>query len=95
MNRSNMKKYLIPCLAIVALAVMPGCKKQKSSTTGQGLNSSKWGGFEKHEYPGQETGPGLVLVEGGTFVMGSHEQNVIFSNDNLKKRVTVQPFLYG
>ncbi len=92
MNRSNMKKYLIPCLAIVALAVMPGCKKQKSSTTGQGLNSSKWGGFEKHEYPGQETGPGLVLVEGGTFVMGSHEQNVIFSNDNLKKRVTVQPF---
>lgn len=92
MNRRNMKKYIIPCLALAAMAIMPGCKKSKSSSTGQTYNSSKWGGFEKHAYEGQETGPGLVLVEGGTFVMGSHEQNVVFSNDNLKRRVTVQSF---
>ena len=79
-------------MALAALAVMPGCRKNKSATTGQGYNSSKWGGFENHKYKGQETGPGLVLVEGGTFTMGSHEQNVVFSNDNLMRKATVKSF---
>ncbi len=74
------------------MLALPACKKNKSATTGQGYNSSKWGGFEVHKYKGQETGPGLVLIEGGSFVMGSHEENVTFSNDNFKKKVTVQSF---
>lgn len=92
MNCRNMKKYIVPCLVLAAFTVMPGCRKKRSATTGQGYNSYKWGGFEKHKYKGQETGPGLVLIEGGTFTMGSHEQNVIFSNDNLMRKVTVQSF---
>jgi len=87
-----MKKLIIPCLALAAVMILPSCKKNKSATTGQGYNNAKWGGFEKHEYKGQETGPGLMLVEGGAFVMGSHEQNVLFTNDNYKRKVTVQSF---
>jgi len=87
-----MKKIIIPCIAVIVMLALPACKKNKSATTGQGYNSSKWGGFEVHKYKGQETGPGLVLIEGGSFVMGSHEENVTFSNDNFKKKVTVQSF---
>jgi formylglycine-generating enzyme len=88
-----MKTKIFSALALIAiLTYVPACKKQKSATTGQGLNDPKWGGFEKHKYRGQETGPGLVLIEGGTFKMGSVEQDVEWKYDNLERRVTVNTF---
>lgn len=68
------------------------CKKERSSTTGWKYNDTKWGGFEKHEYDGQETGPGLVLVKGGTFTMGSSENDVLYEHDNIERKVTVASF---
>lgn len=68
------------------------CKKQRSSTTGWGYNDPKWGGYEKVDYQGQETGPGLVFIEGGTFTMGSMEQDLTLEHNNLKRRVTVNSF---
>jgi gliding motility-associated lipoprotein GldJ len=65
---------------------------QKSSTTGWKYNDSKWGGFEKHKFKEQETGPGLVFIEGGTFVMGASEQDVTYDRNNLKRRETVNSF---
>ena len=50
--------------------------KEKSSSTGWNYNDEKNGGFEKVEYTEQETGPGLVLIEGGTFSMGRTEQDI-------------------
>ena len=40
----------------------------------------------------QETGPGLLLVEGGTFTMGRTEQDVMYDWNNRPARVTVSSF---
>ncbi len=39
-----------------------------------------------------EPGPGLVLIPGGTFMMGGGEKDVEFSMDNRIRQVTVQSF---
>lgn len=78
--------------SLCALLLFSSCKKEVSSTTGWNYNDTKWGGFEKRDYPGQATGPNLVLVEGGTFTMGVTEQDVMFEYDNVPRRVTVSSF---
>ena len=40
----------------------------------------------------QETGPGLIFVEGGTFTMGSVEDDLTYSWDNIPRRTTVSSF---
>ena len=55
-------------------------------------NDPNWGGFEVAPYEEQETGPGLVLVTGGTFVMGRTEQDVTYQWDNVPRRVSVSSF---
>lgn len=87
----RLNKFTIGLLS-VALMTTVACKKEKSSSTGWGYNDSKWGGFEKHEYAGQETGPGLVLVHGGAFTMGSSEQDVTYEHNNIERKVTVPSF---
>lgn len=68
------------------------CQKQKSDITGWNYNDPANGGFEVVDYPGQETGPNLVLIQGGTFVMGNTEQDVMFEHHNIPRRVTVSSF---
>jgi len=82
-------KLFILSLGIVFFA---SCSKESSSTTGWAYNDTKNGGFEVAPFVEQETGPGLVLVEGGTFVMGRTEQDPMFRNDNLARRVSVNSF---
>ncbi|MEM6965446.1 MAG: SUMF1/EgtB/PvdO family nonheme iron enzyme [Bacteroidota bacterium] len=75
------------------LFVLASCgKKESSSTTGWKYNDQKWGGFEKLDYRGQVTGPNLVLVEGGTFNMGTVDQDVTFDWNAIPRRVTVSSF---
>jgi hypothetical protein len=66
--------------------------KNVSKTTGQSYNDAKWGGFANPKYKGQETGPGLVLVEGGNFVMGNTETDLQYDNNNVERSVTVNSF---
>ena len=40
----------------------------------------------------QETGPGLVMIEGGTFTMGRAEQDVMYDWNNRPARVSVSSF---
>lgn len=88
-----MKKRSIALIALMGAFLLPtGCKKEKSAVTGWNYNDAKWGGFETYDYAGQETGPGLVLVEGGTFTMGSSEQDVLYDHNNIERRVTVPSF---
>ncbi len=70
------------------------CKnKAVSPTTGWEYNNPDNGGFEVDlDYYEQETGPGLVLVEGGTFSMGRVEQDVLYDWNNIPRRVTVSSF---
>jgi len=67
-------------------------RKGESSKTGWAYNDSKMGKFEVAEYVEQEAGPGLVLIEGGTFTMGSSEQDVMYDWNSMRKRVTVSSF---
>ncbi|MFM7233196.1 MAG: SUMF1/EgtB/PvdO family nonheme iron enzyme [Flavobacteriales bacterium] len=80
---------------LVAIAVASGltsCDKQTSGATGWAYNDEKNGGFERQDFVEQETGPGLVLVEGGTFTMGRVEDDLNFTWDNIPRRVTVSSF---
>lgn len=78
-------------VAFIGLALV-SCQKDGSNTTGWNYNDPKNGGFEVVNYEGQETGPGLVFVEGGTFSMGRVEQDVRYDWDNIPRRVTVSSF---
>ena len=71
---------------------MSSCEKSNSGATGWNYNDPKTGGYERPEYIEQETGPGLVLVEGGTFTMGRVEDDMNFTWDNIPRRVTVSSF---
>ncbi len=91
----NFKRNIIGRLSVVTLfiLIMSSCtKKEQSSTTGWDYNNPENGGFEVKAYEEQETGPGLVFIEGGTFVMGRTEQDVMYNWDNVPRRVTVRSF---
>jgi formylglycine-generating enzyme len=77
--------------AFFALAAF-SCSQERSSSTGWAYNDSTNGGFEKPPYEEQETGPGLVLIEGGTFTFGRTENDVTFEWNNVPRRVTVSSF---
>ncbi|MFM7903189.1 MAG: SUMF1/EgtB/PvdO family nonheme iron enzyme, partial [Bacteroidota bacterium] len=90
-----MKKLsFVSPLLLSAMVFLASCGggKEKSSSTGWNYNDEKNGGFEKVEYTEQETGPGLVLIEGGTFSMGRTEQDITMDWANIPRRVTVSSF---
>ncbi len=90
--------FLLVILAASFLTGLNSCgpsvvgRQGESSTTGWGYNSEDWGAFEVVEYVEQQTGPGLVLVEGGTFTMGNVEQDVMYDWNSIRRRVTVSSF---
>ncbi|MEK6616139.1 MAG: SUMF1/EgtB/PvdO family nonheme iron enzyme, partial [Bacteroidota bacterium] len=75
-----------------SFVVLASCGTSSSPITGWSYNDAANGGFEVLPYIDQETGPGLVLVEGGTFSMGRVEQDVNYDWNTIPKRVTVSSF---
>lgn len=61
-----------------------------STATGLAYNSE--GGFEVNDYRGQPEGPNLVFIEGGRTVLGSFEEDLLSSRDNIERTVTVASF---
>ncbi len=86
-----MKTLRYLALAFAGAAIF-SCSRDASSSTGWDYNNVSQGGFQKVPYVDQETGPGLILVEGGTFTMGMVEQDVMFDWNNRPARVTVSSF---
>ena len=84
--------YVQAAMAILLVVGFSSCHKEASETTGWAYNDTKNGGFEKHKDEGQITGPGLVLVEGGNFVMGQTEQDVMYEWNAVPRKVTVSSF---
>jgi len=82
-------KILVLTLSVV---VFSACVKDSSNATGWDYNSPQQGGFQKVPFVDQETGPGLVLIEGGTFTMGRSEEDVMYDWNNRPARVTVSSF---
>ena len=90
-------KVLFTRFAIAALALgalVSGCsKKPQSAKTGITYNDKKTGGYERFRKTHPTPGPGLVPIEGGTFVMGgSADQDVTYDYNNVRRRVTVPSF---
>lgn len=89
-------KVLRNTLSILTLVgsvlLLASCGQERSGATGWAYNAPSNGGFEKTPFVEQETGPGLVLIEGGTFTMGRVEDDVTFGWDNIPRRVTVSSF---
>jgi formylglycine-generating enzyme required for sulfatase activity len=82
--------------SLVTLVATPlillSCGYEKSSTTGWDYNNPNNGGFQKVPFEEQETGPNLVLIEGGTFTMGRVEQDFMYDWNNVPRRVTVSSY---
>jgi len=89
----KMKSLALP-LIVLGSVLISSCRGggDKSGATGWNVNDEENGGFEVVPYTEQETGPGLVLIEGGTFVMGRTEQDVVQDWDNIPRRVTVSSY---
>jgi len=49
-------------------------------------------GFVVADFGGQTPGPNQVFVQGGRAVLGTYEEDVFFTHDNVERTVTVQSF---
>ena len=76
----------------LGLMTFSGCYYERSGATGWAYNFEANGGFERPSYFEQETGPGLIFVEGGTFTMGSVDDDLNYEWDNIPRRSTVSSF---
>ncbi len=93
-------KKVVACkvLAVLALAIAStGCSKSSSSknssrATGWQINSRD-GGFQYNtNFKEQETAPGLVFIEGGTFTKGRVQDDVMHDWNNSPNQQHVQSF---
>lgn len=89
---NNMRRLTQWFVALSAIAIVSSCSREVSDSTGWDYNNPGMGGFQKVPFVDQETGPGLVLVEGGTFTMGRVEDDVMYDWNNRPRRVTVSSF---
>ena len=90
-----MKFYTVILLSVSLLTVSCSkllTKKSTSSATGWEYNNPNNGGFQYNAHYSQSAGPGLVFVQGGTFFRGRADQDVIFDNNNVNRRVTFASF---
>jgi gliding motility-associated lipoprotein GldJ len=94
MNKQNKHMKLLHYFAAIIMTTMivSSCQRERSSSTGWEYNDPRTGGFQKMPFMDQETGPGLVMVEGGTFTMGRAEQDVMYDWNNRPARVSVSSF---
>jgi gliding motility-associated lipoprotein GldJ len=95
----DMKKVVaFKVLLVLALTIVStSCKKSSSSknssrATGWQINSRE-GGFQYNtDFKEQETSPGLVFVEGGTFTKGRVQDDVMHDWNNSPNQQHVQSF---
>src|SRR5210317_1675824 len=95
----NLRKPLLLKLfiAVAAMTLFISCNKSRdynnsSRTTGWKMNS-KEGGFQYNaKAKEQETGPGLVFIEGGTFTMGKVQDDPMHDWNNSPNQQHVQSF---
>ena len=94
---NNLKYNLTFALTLILIQIaILSCKSNRSGVsekTGVSYNDAYNGGLQINKHTKQTPGPGLIAIEGGTFVMGgSLDQNINFDNNNLKRRVSVASF---
>ena len=90
-------KALFTSTALVLLGLgtlLSSCgNKPQSQKTGMTYNDRSNGGYLRFKQTHPTPGPGLVPIEGGTFVLGgSADQDVTYDYNNIRRRVTVPSF---
>ena len=91
--RINLLSKNFILIAFTALIITScGNNRNQSKATGWGINSKK-GGFEYNlDFDEQETGPGLVFIEGGTFTKGQVQDDVMHDWNNSPNKQHVMSF---
>jgi gliding motility-associated lipoprotein GldJ len=90
-------KVVLSCTVLVAGFTVTSCKKSSGSKdisrgTGWKINA-KEGGFQYNsDFKEQETSPGLVFIEGGTFTKGKVQDDVMHDWNNTPSQQHVQSF---
>ncbi len=98
MIKYNKIFYLLTLLLVIVIfsscnKIFKGKSSQGSShSTGWDYGNPDNGGFEVSDIRDQETGPGLVFIEGGTFVMGATQEDMLRDWNNMPRRITVPSF---
>jgi gliding motility-associated lipoprotein GldJ len=94
----KIKLNLLPVF-LAAAVVLSSCGGTDSGGTGKESTTTGWtyndpanGGFAVSQAEEQITGPGLVLIEGGTFTMGRVQDDVMYEWNAVPRRVTVSSF---
>ena len=90
-------KLLFTNTALALLSVvmlLSSCSKRETSQkTGIAYNDKNNGGYVKFRQTHPAPGPGLVAIEGGTFVLGgSADQDVTYEYNNVRSRKTIPSF---
>ena len=90
MKLSLFKYTLLCCFGLFILSSCGG--SNASRATGWDINSKK-GGFQFNiEFEDQETGPGLVFIEGGTYTKGQVQDDVMHDWNNSPNKQHVMSF---
>ena len=93
-----MKKVIaFKILLVLALSFTTvGCKRSSNSNSSQATGweiNSKDGGFQyNNKFEEQETSPGLVFIEGGTFTMGKVQDDVMHDWNNTPNQQHIMSF---
>ncbi|HMG82476.1 MAG TPA: SUMF1/EgtB/PvdO family nonheme iron enzyme, partial [Ferruginibacter sp.] len=88
-SRNN---FLLLIILAFSLTACKSSSKHKSSMTGWSYDNKDQGNFHVAKYKAPKAGPGLVYIPGGTFIMGSKQEDVMGFNNNAPKRITVPSF---
>ncbi|MCC5920578.1 MAG: gliding motility lipoprotein GldJ [Cyclobacteriaceae bacterium] len=93
------KKFSSYAMGSLALAAVVACGGNQPTSVNPGAQSTKTGMaynedgyFEVSDYSGQPDAPGMVFIEGGRAVLGSFEEDIMHSRDNVKRTVTIASF---
>ena len=91
MNLKSLKRLSYVFIVMLVIASCGG-GNNTSRATGWDINSKK-GGFQYNvDFDEQETGPGLVFIEGGTYTKGQVQDDVLHDWNNTPNRQHVMSF---
>jgi gliding motility-associated lipoprotein GldJ len=93
--------FLGASLLTTSLFLFTGCQDYKRSSLNPGKTNGATGlsygdkntdGYKAESFEGQPAAPQMVFIEGGRFTMGTIEEDITFTRDNLERTVTVASF---
>jgi len=93
-----MRSIIFGLVAILVAGFMVSCASHKEKINRVGKVNSKTGikygedTYEPVKFKQNDPAPGLVLIPGGTFLMGGGEKDIEMMMNNRQRQVTVQSF---